>query len=385
MRFVAAAYSPDATPQAEPAVRELACFNGGNELQVSKAEKNMEQYFIIGGDGKQYGPVTEDDLRKWIAEGRLNASSTAKAESDAEWRTLDTFPEFAAALGTERPPDAAPADAQDWPDRDYELDIVGCISRGWEILKGNFGVLFVAFLVWLGVVFGFYVVAGGVTGVINAVHKLGVGGARQTVNLIISLVSALVMGPITGGLYISFLKAIRGQAVTVGNVFDGFKSSFKQLFLGYLVMAFLIGLCMVPCEIVFAAKAGPLFDQLQQAKDQSDTAQIQKLAPEFWKALVGTLPLWLLCVIPVTYLTVNWTFTLPLIMDKQLAFWPAMRASWRKVHQHWLHVFGLIVLIGLLNLAGMAACCFGALFTAPVGMAAIMIAYETIFGRQKTN
>lgn len=345
----------------------------------------MEQYFIIGGDGKQYGPVTEDDLRKWIAEGRLNASSTAKAESDAEWRTLNTFPEFAAALGTENPPDPAPADANDWFDRDYELDIVGCISRGWEVLKGNFATLFVSVLVWLAVMFGFYLVAGAVSAGVNSVHHLGVGGARQTMNLIISAVSALVMGPMTGGLYLSFIKAIRGQAVTVGNVFDGFKSSFKQLFLGYLVMALLIGLCMVPSEIVFATKVGPSLEQLQQAKDHADTAQMQKLAPEFWKALVSTLPLWFLCLIPVTYLTVNWTFTLPLIMDKQLAFWPAMKASWRKVHQHWLHVFGLIVLIGLLNLAGLAACCIGALFTVPVGTAAIMLAYETIFGRQKTS
>jgi hypothetical protein len=56
-------------------------------------------YTIIGGDGKQYGPISETDVRKWVAEGRLNAQSLAKAESDAEFRTLSTFPEFAALLG----------------------------------------------------------------------------------------------------------------------------------------------------------------------------------------------------------------------------------------------------------------------------------------------
>jgi hypothetical protein len=60
-------------------------------------------YTIIGGDGKEYGPITEADLRKWISEGRLNAQSLAKAESDAEFRTLATFPEFAAVLGTAAP------------------------------------------------------------------------------------------------------------------------------------------------------------------------------------------------------------------------------------------------------------------------------------------
>jgi hypothetical protein len=58
----------------------------------------MANYTIIGGDGKQYGPITGDDLRKWISEGRLNAQSLAKADSDAEFRTLATFPELADAF-----------------------------------------------------------------------------------------------------------------------------------------------------------------------------------------------------------------------------------------------------------------------------------------------
>lgn len=65
----------------------------------------MANYNIIGGDGKQYGPITEGDLRKWIAEGRLNGQSLAKAESDAEFRPLATFPELANLFA---PPAAPP-------------------------------------------------------------------------------------------------------------------------------------------------------------------------------------------------------------------------------------------------------------------------------------
>lgn len=66
-------------------------------------------YTIIGGDGKQYGPISGADLRKWIAEGRLNAQSMAKAESDAEFRPLSTFPEFADLFGMPAPmPGIAP-------------------------------------------------------------------------------------------------------------------------------------------------------------------------------------------------------------------------------------------------------------------------------------
>jgi len=58
----------------------------------------MATYTIIGGDQKEYGSVTADDMRKWIADGRLNGQSMAKGEEDTEWRTLSTFPEFAEAL-----------------------------------------------------------------------------------------------------------------------------------------------------------------------------------------------------------------------------------------------------------------------------------------------
>jgi len=58
----------------------------------------MANYTLIGGDQKQYGPVTEEQLRQWILDGRLNAQSQVKAESDAEWRPLSAFPEFAATL-----------------------------------------------------------------------------------------------------------------------------------------------------------------------------------------------------------------------------------------------------------------------------------------------
>jgi hypothetical protein len=68
----------------------------------------MATYTIIGGDQKEYGPVTEEQLRQWILDGRLNPQSQAKAESDAEWRPLSAFPEFAAALATRSAASGAP-------------------------------------------------------------------------------------------------------------------------------------------------------------------------------------------------------------------------------------------------------------------------------------
>jgi hypothetical protein len=58
----------------------------------------MATYTIIGGDQKPYSSVTPDDVRRWIADGRLNAQSLAKEETDTEFRPLSAFPEFADAL-----------------------------------------------------------------------------------------------------------------------------------------------------------------------------------------------------------------------------------------------------------------------------------------------
>ena len=60
-----------------------------------------------------------------------------------------------------------------------------------------------------------------------------------------------------------------------------------------------------------------------------------------------------------------------------------MKASWKRVNQHWCMVFGLLVLVGLINIGGLLLCCVGILFTLPIGLGALMYAYETIFSSPK--
>jgi TM2 domain-containing membrane protein YozV len=61
-------------------------------------------YKIIGADGQQYGPVTPDQMRRWIAERRANAQTLVQPEGSPDWKPLGTFNEFAADL---RPPPAS--------------------------------------------------------------------------------------------------------------------------------------------------------------------------------------------------------------------------------------------------------------------------------------
>ena len=66
-------------------------------------------YKIIGADGQQYGPVNIDQLRRWIAEGRLRPESLVQAEGSTDWKPLAAFPELAAECKTVPPTMAPPA------------------------------------------------------------------------------------------------------------------------------------------------------------------------------------------------------------------------------------------------------------------------------------
>jgi uncharacterized membrane protein len=318
----------------------------------------MANYNIIGGDGREYGPVSGEDLHKWIAEGRLDAQSLAKAEGDAEFRPLSAFPEFADAFAPQTITPLVPpafAGSADFLEQDYELDLSGCLTRGWKLLKNNFGLLFVAALIY------------------NLIEgAIALFGMIPFIGPMFSLANLFVVGPLMGGLFYVFLQTIRSQPASAGDVFMGFHKSFVQLFLGYLVPALLTGVCFIPAAIVALICLLPAMSSHVAMDPSAGAVAVIVVAV-------------IVCLAVAIFLSINWVFTLPLIMDKQMDFWPAMKASWKMVRKHWWQVFGLFVLMGLLNLAGMLACCVGVLFTVPIGLGAWMYAYETIFSPPKTG
>jgi len=296
----------------------------------------MASYTIIGGDQKQYGPISADELRKWIAEARLNAQTLAKAEGEAEFRPLGGFPEFVDALAIHAPaPDAPPAfaPATDWLERDYELDIGGCISRGWELVKNNFWPVIGVNALVLIIIAAFNQIVGLFTGpIIQGMvrqHQFSLGG------ILIVLLVTIVSGPIytifMAGLFKYYLKLIRGEGARLGDAFSGFGPSLGQLILLNLVMT------------------------------------------------ISTLIGYALCLIPGIYLAVAWFFSIPLVIDRRMNFWEAMEASRKLVNKHWFLVFAFLLVYGLLSMAGLIACCIGIFVTMPIGLGALMYAYETIF------
>ena len=302
----------------------------------------MPTYKIIGADQKEYGPISDAQVRQWVTEGRLNAQTQARAEGETEWKPLSAFPEFADVLRTNPIPTAAvpggvggpPADAV--LARDYSLDIGYCISRSWDLVKQNFWpIVGISLLIMV------------ISGVINQVFGLASGPVFKSMftehratpgGIAIILGTSLLGSPIytllMGGLFKYYLKLIRAEGATIADAFSGFSPIAGQLILLGLANTFLTFL-------------GFLF-----------------------------------CVLPGIYLSISWIFALPLVIDRNLPFWDAMELSRKVVSKHWFVVFAFLLVVGLLSMCGVIVCCVGIFVTIPIASVAIMYAYEDIFGQR---
>jgi len=239
-------------------------------------------YKIIGADRKEYGPVTADLINAWILEGRANGQTLVQALGGSEWKPLSSLNEFATALGV-RSSTGGPPSLMESKDpsalasvvlaKNVTLDIGQCFRRGWTSLVENPGLF------------------------------IGAAGLLVLMRLALALIpcagdvaNRILYGAFYGGFYLIYLKRLRGQPTGLGELFAGFSRNFSQLMLAGIVSQLLIAIGVI-C-----------------------------------------------CVIPGIYLAVVWRFSLPLVMDKGLEFWSAMEVSRRVINRYWFQIFGLLVI-----------------------------------------
>jgi uncharacterized membrane protein len=170
-------------------------------------------YWVLGADGREYGPVTLPDLTRWIAERRLVGTSRVRAEG-AEWTEAQLVPEIAAlfsAGATASPPLAGSARTLALP---AEFRVWLFIGQAWDLVK-------VHWLPLAGMIF--------IQAAIGCVPYLG------------PCVQFIIGGAILIGIWRAILGMIDGRAPEVGMMFRGF-DQFGDGFLAYIVRAILVGL-----------------------------------------------------------------------------------------------------------------------------------------------
>lgn len=74
--------------------------------------------------------------------------------------------------------------------------------------------------------------------------------------------------------------------------------------------------------------------------------------------------------------------TIPLIVDRNLSAVEAMKKSWQTLVDHLFPLIGIILLLGLLQMAGVLACCVGVLFTMPLVPATTVVLYDRFFPQE---
>ncbi len=241
--------------------------------------------------------------------------------------------------------------------RDYSVNIGGFLSRGWAIFTQN----------PLGFI-GFCILTGIISGVLSNIPLVG-----PIANLVISTV-------LPAGYYIVAFKIGRGRLSEFGDFFKGFQNTyFLPVFLASLVVGLFTTLLSLPFFISGGLAFYEPFRRIMVQSGDPDLAGLPELAlPAGLTAIL--LVLGILLLIPAIYLGVAYTFSIPLIVDRKAEFWPAMETSRKLITRQWLPFFGFSVVLFLINMGGLLACCIGVFFTAPLTICAIAAAYESIVG-----
>ncbi|AIE87824.1 DUF4339 domain-containing protein [Fimbriimonas ginsengisoli] len=150
------------------------------------------EYFVIGADGKEYGPATLDQLRQWAQEGRVMPHTMLKNFNTGQVAAASTisgiFPDTAGTVpppgqgaNWNQPPSPYPRQAVGYAVDDGNKDIWGAIIRSVLAL-----VFFFAFH-GIGLIFAAY-------GVYYAIQANSKGHRHGKTALAISIVTLVVIG-----------------------------------------------------------------------------------------------------------------------------------------------------------------------------------------------
>ncbi len=366
-------------------------------------------YRIIGGDGREYGPVSAQQIEQWIAQNRANGSTRVRTEPAADWRPLSEYPEFSVALAAVAGPAAAPGDTGAQPaapvppaapieadtgsvaphadtapsaeptvtvraaaGRGYSLSVFDTLSRGWAIVLRRF---------WLTV--GATTLLVLLTGLLSSIPVAGV-----VVTFALNLV-------FVAGAYWIMLRVGRDEPAGPGDLFAGFTRAFQPL----LVLTFVT---TVALRVLTLFALGPLLWQLHAggALDAGELARVALGGDPFSELLVLVVEKGLgatlaahgpallalpVLMVPLLYFSVAWMFAPLLVIDRGIAPVEALALSRRAASRRWFRLFFLHLAFFPLAIAGLLFFGVGLFVVLALSLASFAAAYEQAFAPARRN
>jgi prepilin-type processing-associated H-X9-DG protein len=178
---------------------------------------------LLGADQKEYGPVSAEQIRQWIAQGRANGQTRAQPADSTDWKPLAEIPEFSDALQAAASPGGRPPSATGSPPSPPPKTSALAIT---SLVLGCLGILTCGITSLVGLVLGIIALVR-----INK-SKGQLGG--QGMALAGTIVSAifLLFAPMMAALLLPALARAKQKASSVQCM-----NNLKQLSLGVIMYA----------------------------------------------------------------------------------------------------------------------------------------------------
>ena len=226
------------------------------------------------------------------------------------------------------------------------VDPVECIKAGWELVKPHYwlfvGMTFVAFFIGSAVPFG------------------------------------ILMGPMMCGIYLTCFARRRREPVEFGLLFKGF-DFFGPSVVATLLHAVPIVAILIPTYVLFYASF--VLALVAQGNDPNPLPLL---------GVLGTFSIIVVVVVVlIIIVSIGFTFAYPLIVDRRLAGWDAVKLSFKAAMANFWRLLAMNLLTGVMATVGMAFCYVGIFLVFPISYGAIASAYEQVFGlahaREESN
>ena len=230
------------------------------------------------------------------------------------------------------------------PDIPYKrnaVEPIACIKGGWELVKPQYwlivGMCFISYFIGSAVPMG------------------------------------ILMGPMMCGIFLTYFALRRGEPIEFGMLFKGFE------FFGPSVIATLLH--MIPIIVIIV----PTYLLFYVSMFVSLAAQGNDPNPAAFLGVMATFSLVLLVVfIAIIVISIGFTFTYPLIVDRRLQGFDAVKLSFKAAMANFWRLLGMMLLGSLLGMAGMLLCGLGLFLVFPITYGAVACAYEQVFGLSNT-
>jgi len=180
----------------------------------------------------------------------------------------------------------------------------------------------------------------------------------------------ILMGPMMCGIYLTLFRTRRGQRIEFGDLFKGF-DYFGESLIAALLHMIPMFVIIVPTYIIFYISMFAMI--AAQGGGEPDPG-----------ILLGFFGMWglilIVIIVVIVLISVAFTFAYPLIVDRRLSGFDAVKLSMKAALANFLGLLGLMLLNAVLGFVGILLCYVGAFLLMPISFGAIALAYEQVFG-----